>query len=181
MATWLEQVNAYRALGNLPPVTEDPALSNADRNLAEYEVRNLSVLSHLNDQPNNPNYTAAQSSNIWGSPDPNASDSQAIQDWMGGVFHGIQIIDPRLKRVGFGSYRTTDNTPYFKMVAALNTIQGLNSSATPQYPIMWPAQAKTFSLTTYREEVPDARSKYSYGGYTHLAGNPFFFYWAQGT
>ena len=39
---------------------------------------------------------------------------------------------------------------------------------------MWPAQAKTFPLTTYREEVPDARSKYSYGGYTQLAGQPIF-------
>ena len=35
MATWLDQVNAYRALANLPAVTENPALSDAARKLAD--------------------------------------------------------------------------------------------------------------------------------------------------
>jgi hypothetical protein len=177
MATWLEQVNAYRALANLPAVTEDPALSQADRNLAEYEARNLSQLTHSL-PPNNPNSIAAQNSNLAGSTDPNYSDAQAIQAWMNGVFHGIGLIDPRLKTVGFGSYRTTESTPYFKMVAALNNLQGLDFNATPQYPIMWPANGKTTSLTTYdRGEAPDARSQC---GYVQPAGQPIFLLLGQG-
>ena len=178
MTTWLDQVNAYRGLANLPAVTEDPALSQADYNLAVYECNTLDHLDHLNGQTNNPNYTAAQNSNIFGSSSADASDIEAIDDWMSGVFHGIGIIDPRLKTVGFGSYRNAAATPHYHMVAALNNLQGLDWNITPRYPIMWPADGKTISLTTYSQgESPDARSKC---GYTQPAGLPIFLQLGQG-
>lgn len=177
MTIWLDQVNAYRRLANLPDVTEDPALSQADYNLAVYEV-GLGHLDHLNGQTNNPNYTAAQNSNIFGSQSADASDAEAIDDWMSGVFHGIGIIDPRLKTVGFGSYRNAESTSGLRMVAALNNLQGLDWNIVPHYPIMWPADRKTISLTTYSNgESPDARSKC---GYTGPAGLPIFLQLGQG-
>jgi hypothetical protein len=175
MPAWLDQVNAYRALANnLLSVTENTDYSTADRSLAEYEAKNLSQLTHTLPS-DNPNAVAAASCNLAGSTDPNYSDAQAIQSWMNGVFHGIGLIDPRLKTVGFGSYRTTEPTPFWKTVAAINIIQGLDWTITPQYPIMWPANGKSLSspsLTSYFSwEAPDARSQC---GYTGPAGQPIF-------
>jgi hypothetical protein len=91
---------------------------------------------------------------------------------MRGVFHGIGLIDPRLKTVGFGIYHASasDNAPAFQTVAALNILQDL--SATPQYPVTWPAAGTSISLTSYdTHEGPDARSQCNYTG---QAGQPIF-------
>ncbi len=85
MATWLEQVNAYRALANLPAVTEDPAFSEADRRLAEYFVKSGSGITHILPE-GNPNATAAKQSNLAESSDPNFSNDQAVFNWLSSVF-----------------------------------------------------------------------------------------------
>jgi hypothetical protein len=128
-----------QAVRRLERVDQAGLIEAAGRKPAPRPGEQLSELSHLNDQPSNPNYTAAQNSNIFGSVDPNASNIGAINVWGTSVFHGIGIIDPRLKTVGFGSYRTTASTPRFKTVAALNCLQGLDLAYRPSYPVMWPA------------------------------------------
>lgn len=76
---------------------------------------------------------------------------------MGGVFHGSSIVDPHLKRVGFGIYSDpTLPASKIRMAAALNILSGLDMSVTPSYPIIWPANGKTISLTSLSQgEWPD--------------------------
>jgi hypothetical protein len=167
---WLDQVNSYRSIANLPVVYPDPALSAADRSVAEYEAKNLTMLTHdLSSAPNAPPaaVTAAAQSVLHQLPD----DNQAVWEWLSDVFHGIEFIDPRLKTVGFGSYHATANTGYLDHVQALNTQAGLDFNVQPKFPVMWPAEGSTSPFTTYCNEFPDARSQ---GGYQGPAGQPIF-------
>jgi uncharacterized protein YkwD len=79
MPAWLDQVNAYRALANLPAVTEDPTLSTNASSCAQYLVETVGQISHQIDGAASQTLKdTALNSNLWGSPDPNALDSQAI-------------------------------------------------------------------------------------------------------
>src|ERR1700730_211666 len=97
MTTWLDEVNMYRAVANLPNVSEDTSLSTADQALAVYEVQS-GYCGH--NPPDNQYTTAAQQSNLYGSPDPNTPDTAPVDAWMAEVFHGIAIIEPLLAKVG---------------------------------------------------------------------------------
>jgi hypothetical protein len=175
MATWLEQqVNAYRALGNLPAVTEDPTLSANASDCAKYLVETVGQLIHQLDDPASDTLKkTAQNSNLWGNSDPNAPDSQAIQEWCSSVFHFIQIISAGLQPVGFGSFRTSGPTasPSYKVAAAITVPSLYQNNAPPNYPFMWPANGQTISQTTYQPETPDART---FCNYTGDAGQPIF-------
>jgi hypothetical protein len=176
MPAWLDQVNAFRALGNLPPVTENTQLSAAATAMCQYEVMNLSQLSHLVDQPNTPYSTAAQNSNLYSSADPNTLDSAAIAAWASSVFHAIGIISAALQTVGYGVYRNTGASRPMNMVAAIMIPSNWSDSNPPAYPFMWPADTKTIVQTTYSGDIPDARSTC---GYTGPAGQPIFLQVAQ--
>jgi hypothetical protein len=128
MPVWLDQVNIIRGMANLPPLTEDPALSQADYALAKYEVENLSTISHLAGQNDNPNFTAAQNSDIWGSlwAGIPVNEANIVNQWGLSVFHGLQILDPRLKKVGFGSY----SDPPANALTAISWSGGLVTATT---------------------------------------------------
>lgn len=114
---WLRRVNYYRRLANLPPVTEEPSLSHADflhsRYLVKYELRTDSLSFAHTEDPNAPYYTseglkAAEKSDIAGPADaPGAvqlSGEQAVDGWMNAPFHRLAILNPDVRKVGFGSY-----------------------------------------------------------------------------
>jgi hypothetical protein len=197
MATWLDQVNNIRAMAkpfpqsdqpgaHLNPVTEDPALSDACRQLAQYEVENLPGLSHLDGQKANPNFTAGQNSNLWGSGWRLGTDIDIINQWGLSVFHGLSMLDPRLNKVGFGSYSTTDPNRTLKAVAALNVFQGVNGAVPPAswspsgawsstepwpWQVVFPCGLISAHANTYASETPDARAS-TQCSYTGLAGLP---------
>jgi hypothetical protein len=128
MATWLEQANYIRAMAHLDAVTEDPTLSQADQNLAQYEVENLRTISHLDGEKNNPNFTAAQNSNIWGSfwAGIPINEADIVNQWGLSVFHGLIMLDPHLKKVGFGSY----SAPPANALTAISWSGGLVTATT---------------------------------------------------
>ena len=194
MATWLEQVNIYRLAATLWPgsflssVTEDPVLSDACRKLAQYEVDNP-PLSHLDGQKNNPNFTAAQNSNLWGGWGALASEPDIVNEWGLSIFHGLSMIDPRLNKVGFGSYSTADPNRSLKAVAALNILQGVTGAVPPPSsdpsgvwssnapwpaPVVFPGMGKSFAASYAHyvsSEQPDARTS-TQCNYTGTAGLP---------
>jgi hypothetical protein len=178
MPAWLDQVNQLRALANLPSVTENPDYSQAATAMCQYECETLSVPSHLDGDTNSQYYTAAQSSNLFGSATANVPDSDIINAWGYSVFHGIGIIDPHLKQVGYGYYTTAGATlGGLKTVAALNLIQGLDWNTPVSYPIMWPANGNTIQVNTYSPEIPDARTFCQY----LQAGTPIILQLGYGT
>lgn len=81
MAGWLERVNAHRALANLQPVVDDPALSQGDMDLTKYMVYNNDGSGM--ETPGHPGYTeagaqAGRNSNVYGNTNPYVTDIRAM-------------------------------------------------------------------------------------------------------
>jgi hypothetical protein len=169
---WLAYANRYRASAGLPFLVEEPAWSDGDVKHARYTVR-VDVLAHSED-PANPEYTpegdlAARNSNVMASSGMGTSDASAIDMWMRGPFHAVGIIDPRLARAGFGSFRESGAS--YQMAAAFDVLRGRNAStAGLVFPITWPARGRAVPLTSYTGgEYPDPLSGC---GYSTPAGLP---------
>jgi uncharacterized protein YkwD len=173
---WLVYLNGQRALADLPLLTEEPAWSDGDWKHARYTVKN-DVLGHSED-PSNAYYTpegadAAGNSNVMASSSANTPDQTAIDMWMSGPFHAIGILDSRLRKTGFGSYRESGGS--IGMAAALDVLHGLDYSSPPPvtFPVRWPANNKTMSSTSFMGgEYPDPLT--ACPGYSIPAGQPIY-------
>ncbi len=178
---WLTRMNYYRAMVKIAPVTEDPALSIGDLNHARYMVKNRSPMdagTHDED-PSNPWYTpegraAARSSDLI--PPcyrcPRFSGAQAIDLWMVGPFHRMLILNPDLRRVGFGEFHEDDLHGY-----AIT----LGTAPTRPFdpPIAFPPDAAAISLGSLRGEWPNPLA--SCPGYSRPAGLPITLEFGPGT
>jgi uncharacterized protein YkwD len=169
---WLDYLNMYRSMANLPPVTENPDWSNGDWLHARYTVKE-DRLAHDED-PSSPWYTpegnlAASKSNVMMSSSVSASDEYAIDLWMRGPFHAVGMIDPALSVVGFGSYRELIGT--YKMAAAVDVIRGLGSVPPgTQFPIIWPKDGSIVGINSHCCEGPSPLT--SCPGYSEPSGLP---------
>lgn len=155
---WLSRLNAYRAMAGLPPVAEEPAWRDGCEKHARYMVKN-DVITHQED-PGNPWYTpegdtCGRNANIMVSSSATAPDSYAIDVWMQAPFHAVGMLDPRLTRVGYGSYREADGG--WQMGAALDILRGWGSSvADVSFPIRWPGDGSITPLRAFQVgEYPD--------------------------
>lgn len=168
--SWLGRVNFYRIAARLWPVTENRVLSAGDRLHAAYIVKNEG-LEHGED-PGNRFYTrlghaAAEQSILFGSDDTDDSDRWVIDAWMQSPFHALGLLDPRLRRIGYGSYREDGGAK--ETGAALNVIAGIEETATA-YPVFWPANRSTVPLDRHWGGSPDPLG--SCPGYTLPSGLP---------
>jgi uncharacterized protein YkwD len=122
----LARVNSFRAQAGLEPVTLDTELSNGCRAHCAYLARNArhpstQGLGGHNEDPALPGYSeegrrAGKASVIaWGDVEPLA----AIDGWMATLFHRIPMLDPNLKRIGFGHARRGSG-----WVTALDVLRG---------------------------------------------------------
>ncbi|HKZ83048.1 MAG TPA: CAP domain-containing protein [Anaerolineae bacterium] len=170
---WLAYVNYYRAMADLPPVTENTAYSNGDWLHARYMVKTDTV-EHA-ENPGNPWYTpeghaAAQASNLAASYSASVSDEWAIDAWMQAPFHAVGVLDPSLLQVGYGSYREADGG--LQSGAALDVIRGLTYTVPSGivFPIKWPADGMIVPLRLHWGESPSPLT--SCPGYTAPSGLP---------
>ena len=169
---WLAHLNSYRLMAGLDPVTENPDWENGAYLHSRYMVKN-DFIGHT-ENPDNEWYStegeqAAQSSNLAASQSFSAGDSYAIDLWMQAPFHAVGILDPRLTRVGYGSFREDDGG--LQMGATLDVIRGRGGlPETVSFPIAWPTDGSTLTLTSHYSEYPDPLSSCS--GYQVPAGVP---------
>jgi len=141
---WLELLNEYRAAALLPPAMEDLSFQTGCVNHSTYCVKN-NVLVHAED-PTLPFYTpegdqAGRSGNVMASSTVNTTDRAAIDMWMSGPFHAVGILDPRLERTGFGSYREVKAG--WQMAATLDVLRGRNQAKPAAFPVIWPANGQS--------------------------------------
>lgn len=170
---WLDRVNYFRSLANLPPVTNNPAWTQGEIEHSRYVAKN-DQLTHYQDR-NNPWYTpagseAGQNGNVFAWSTTQVRDIDFIDGWMTAPFHGLGIINPKLTQVAYGSYREAGGS--IEAGATLDVIRGINSNSSPQYPVMWPANGKTVPLRQFDSEYPDPLT--SFPGYTAPAGLPIY-------
>lgn len=171
-AEWLSRLNFYRAMAKLPPVVENPEWRDGCAKHARYMVKN-DIITHAEDA-GNPWYTpegdqCGRNANVMVSFSATASDTYAIDVWMQAPFHALGMIDPRLIRVGYGSYREADGG--YQMGAALDVLRGRGAiPANISFPIRWPGEGTTTPLRAFQVgEYPDPLA---HCGYTRPAGLP---------
>ena len=184
VAAWLAPLNRYRAMVGLAPVTADAQLSRGDFLHSHYLAVNyasrlpelhLGADAHTED-PTKPGFTAegaatARVSDVDWMWDPRRrpKPSWAIHNWMQVPFHRIQIINPYLHKVGYGT-----DCQGAVCFAALNTGTDVDSpqsmpSRWPQ-PLVFPPDGSVMEAGAFSGEWPDPLTSCS--GYTPPAGLP---------
>jgi phosphatidylserine/phosphatidylglycerophosphate/cardiolipin synthase-like enzyme len=172
-SAWLDHLNSFRALVDLPDVTENLIWSDGDWKHARYMVKN-NYVGHSED-PANPWYTpegllAAQKGNVFVSSSTATTDTEAIDWWMSAPFHAVAVVDPALQQVGYGSYREADGG--WQMGATLDVARGQGTiPATTTFPVAYPGDGKESVLRAFEGgEWPDPLT--SCPGYSEPAGLP---------
>ena len=185
-APWLMMVNRWRSAVHLPPVPEDPALSEGDRKHAQYLVATYSSFiraGHLlgaemhTEDPRNPLYTqeslaAAQKSDVADAMTPSGALPPwwALAEWTAGPFHRAPILDPFLSGVGYDE--SCRNQVCF---AALNVGSDASLKAGMRFrsPIVFPPDHAVINMQSFAGEWPDPLT--SCPGYSAPAGFPITF------
>lgn len=171
--SWLARVNFYRAMASLPPVFEEPMLSAPVAAHARYMVAN-DVIQHSQNRKRSwssrEGAVAATMSNLAASTNPNEPDSWAVDAWMQAPFHAVGILDPALRKVGFGIHREHDGRR-IQTAAGLDVIRGRSTRPVDTtYPIVWPANGTSVPIGMHTSEYPNPLT--SCPGYTLPAGLP---------
>jgi uncharacterized protein YkwD len=150
----LEQVNGHRKLAGLAPVALDAGLTKGCRAHADYLVRNAGDpstegLGGHDEDPKLPGYSeegrrAGKASDIAFDVEPLG----AVPDWMATFFHRVPLLDPELRRVGFGAAKGEKNG----WVVVLDVSSGRGSSTV----VVCPADGqKDVPLAYHAGERPD--------------------------
>ena len=181
---WLVALNEYRVSAKLPPVDEDPRLSDADLKHATYIVKNYAdkvspghlIGAAMHDETKgNQWYTpegqdAGQKSDInqfYGFASP-PTPTWALDEWMSGPFHRLWILNPRLHHVGYGEFCEKKYC-----VAALDLGSGAAPSSRElpaQSPIEFPADKSIVALNSLAGEWPSPLT--ACAGFSSPAGLP---------
>jgi hypothetical protein len=183
-AAWLGPLNRYRAMVGLASVTADPRLSRGDLLHVHYLTLNyapqlpdlhLGADAHTED-PSRLGFTvegaaAARASDvdwIW-DPSSGPEPSWAINNWMQVPFHRMQISNPYLERVGYGT-----DCQGAVCFAALNTGTDVDPPSTAlsrwRQPLFFPPDGSVMDSGEYSGEWPDPLT--SCPGYKPPAGLP---------
>ena len=172
-SAWLDRLNAWRAIANLLPLTENTTYSAGDYNHSLYMVKNDQVTHY--EVSTLPYYTvagdtAARNGNIQVSSMTSTTDEQSIDWWMAAPFHALGMMDPRLTSTGFGSYREVKSG--WQAGFTLDTLRG-NSFTGGTYPVFFPGNGSSEPLRTYNGgETPDPLQ--ACPGYSVPTGLPVF-------
>lgn len=159
---WYGELNLLRSMAGLPKVSHVSSWSARNVEHARWMVYNNQILHGAT--PGTPWYTAnadiaGKRSNLSLSTG-HISNRAVIDGWMTVPFHGIGLIDPKLTRVGFGTYYDA-NTTGFRWGAGLDIFSdgiepGRTAPPPATYPVVWPKAGSTLHLTSYGgSEIPN--------------------------
>ncbi len=183
---WLAWLNHYRVDVQVPPVNEDPALSAGDEAHARYLVANYGDAIARGEHPGGEIHSekpgmlayseaglkAASASDVaqWaGHGGAGFTAETAIDGWMSIPFHRLPLLNPRLKRAGYGQFCGSGNC-----AAALNVLTDPDPihpfSTLFKDPIEFPSEGSTVALKTAGPESPDPLT--ACPGYALPTGSP---------
>ena len=178
---WLALVNYYRQSSDLPPVAEDPQITDGAKKHAIYLAMtdtSFQVGQYENLHSENPaspfstpEGTKYGAGDIAWSYDSKVS---AIDLWMTAPFHAIGILRENLKRVGYGREKVGTNGAYpGSYVANLAIIAGLDSQNSRTKNILFPGNKSIVYLNNFTGENPEPRESCK-GDYKKFTGLPIF-------
>ncbi len=201
---WLGELNLLRAIGGLLPVTEEAQWSSADVAHSRWMVYNDFIMHGEITPPgfqpaftaSNPWYTpagdlAGRNSNLILSTAP-YTDVEAVRSWMTVPFHGVALIDPKLTRVGFGTFYDADDDTasqgdhpvIYRYGAALDVGSDLLAPVprpVVAHPVVWPASGSVVHLTSYGgNESPDPLTHDGCNSFSGSVGLPLYVLFGAG-
>jgi hypothetical protein len=141
---WLLRVNTWRQRAGVATVVEEPAWSLGATLHSRYAVKD-NRNPYDRELSSSPWYTSegdaiAHNSVAYWSRDVSDSDALAIDAFIPGDWHeAVGLLDHRLRRVGFGSFREVDPGGFLAMAAVLDVKRGLDGPATLAAPVVFPA------------------------------------------
>ena len=168
---WLTVLNAYRTRLGVPPVEEDPGLSAGCLAHAKYLMTNYhppfgNVGGKMHEeQESMPGYSAtglkaARVSDVIFTPVMRTTDAQrktrAIEVWISGPFHRPQLVNPELKRAGFGEY--CEGTYCAMVLDPISDLPLASRGYTFAHPLEVPPDGVTVKPSRFSGEWPDPLS-----------------------
>lgn len=165
--SWIDRLNRYRVMAGLAPVASNQRLSAADRAHARYLVKNFEDgvtqgASAHREMPGNPWYTidgdsagrrgdVALRKVILESPldaVPGEVGDAAVDEWIAGPFHRLDLLDPSVTSVGWGSAREDDVSASVLEVKR-NPRERLLSRRHRARPVMFPPPGSRISIAAF--------------------------------
>lgn len=152
----LDRINAHRKAGGLEPVALDLSLSKGCASHARYLVANVDHPStqglglHAEDAKL-PGYTregerAGKASVIY----LGREGSDAVEGWMGSLFHRIPLLQSRLKKIGYGLARGGPA----QVTVVLDATNGLGAGKDAPV-VLYPAEGQKEVPLSFTPEIPD--------------------------
>ncbi len=182
---WLVRINMYRAMEQLPPLENDPVLTEGSQNHAVYLVKNFARRVHDGTADNaemsteseaRPSYssrgrTAAPHCEVDFAYGPHQSQEAAIDRWMEGPLHRMLLLNRDLLRVGYGYY--CEKSLCAQTVDVVDGLREHSIDPDQQIAIEFPPANSTLSISDLPYEAPDPLS--ACPGYTYPVGLPITF------
>lgn len=182
---WLVRINMYRSMEQLPPIANDPALSEGAQNHAVYLVKNFSRSvrdgSATSADIGSESSRRASYSKRGSSIAPHCevdfalgehqSPDAAIDKWVQGPYHRMLLLNPALQRVGYGYF--CEDGLCAQIVDVEDGISRERVDPAKQIAIEFPPANSTLSLNDLRHEEPNPLE--ACPGYAYPVGLPITF------
>ncbi len=171
---WLGYLNRFRTMGDLPPLSEQAALTLGSELHSQYMVVNDAAISHKQD-PSSPLFSAAgdqaaRNGNVFATSQLDADYIWGVNFWASAPFHLVPMLEPRLERVGYGNYNEAGGDV---AMAAVLDVRSERDTGTPSvtYPLFFPKDGSTTWIGRHNLfEWPDPLT--SCPGYSRPSGPP---------
>ncbi len=180
---WLSYFNLFREMADLPPVSEQAALTLGSAWHSRYMVVNDDPIAHAEDKSNplydEAGHLAGKNGNTFSTSQLDANYIWSTNFWVSAPFHLIAMIHPGLNTVGYGDY--VEDVGDVNMAAVLDVRTDRDYSPEGvQYPIYFPKNgAETWIVRLSLYEWPDP-----YGacpGYGRPSGAPIILQLGDGS
>jgi hypothetical protein len=175
----------YRAMEQLPPVADDPRLSEGSGNHAKYLAMNFgervrdgtALAADMHTEVASRQYfsrvglASAPHCEVDFELSDHQSEEDGIDTWIEGPLHRMLLLNPNLERMGYGHYCEKS-----VCVQAVNVIDGVSEKPfdpDKQVAIEFPPANSTMSLYDLPNEMPSPLTACS--GYTYPVGLPITF------
>ena len=182
---WLSRINMYRGMEELPPLANDPAISEGAQNHAVYLIKNFAQgvrdgsakSSDIGSESSKkPFYTIrgraiaphAETDFEFGE---HQSQDASIDKWVQGPYHRMLLLNPALQRIGYGYY--CEKGLCAQVVDIEDGIAREPVDPDHQVAIEFPPANSTLSLSDLRHEEPSPLEACS--GYAYPVGLPITF------
>jgi uncharacterized protein YkwD len=181
-SSWIGYVNTYRAMARLDAVVEDATLSAKDALHARYIALDDDYEhAELADKPDySTDGDHAAKNSVLAAANVSEMQNSFVDDvdqWMQAPLHALPILDPRLARVGFGSF--TAQKSGIAHAAALDVNDGIDWVHPAIFPVMWPGDGAVVPLNHHWGEQPQTIA--ACPGYALPAGLPLYIELGDGT